>query len=109
VCTFAAGKIHNTEHHNLYASPNIIRVIKSRRMGSTGNVARKEDVGNAYKIWLGKPERKRQLRRPKCRWEDNIRMNLRETGWEDVDWIHLAQDREQWRAAVNTVMNIRVP
>jgi hypothetical protein len=58
---------------------------------------------------VGKPEMKRPLGRPMCRWEDNIRMNLREIGWEDVDWMHLTQDRDQFRAVVNTVMDLQVP
>jgi hypothetical protein len=64
---------------------------------------------NAYKILVGKPEGKRPLGRHRRRWEDNIRMDVKETGWEGVDWIHLAKDRDQWRAVVNTVMNLRVP
>jgi hypothetical protein len=58
---------------------------------------------------VGKPEEKRPLGRPGRSWEDNVRMDLREIGWADIDWIDLAQDRDQWRALVNTVMNIRVP
>jgi hypothetical protein len=64
---------------------------------------------NAYRIWVGKPEEKRPLERPRRRWEDNIRMDLREIAWGDMDWIDLAQDRDQWMALVNTVMNLRVP
>jgi hypothetical protein len=64
---------------------------------------------NAYMILVGKPEENRPLGRPRRRWEDNIRMDLREKGWGGIDWIDLAQDREQWRALVNTVMNLRVP
>jgi hypothetical protein len=64
---------------------------------------------NAYRILVGKPEGKRPLGRPRRRWEDNIRINLREIGWGGVDWIDLAQHRDQWRALVNTVMNLRVP
>jgi hypothetical protein len=66
-------------------------------------------IRNAYNILVGKPKRKRPLGRPSCRWEDNIRMDLREIGWEDVDWMHVVQDRDQWRTLVNTVMNFRVP
>jgi hypothetical protein len=64
---------------------------------------------NEYKILVGKPEVKRPRRRPKLRLEDNIRMGVREIGLEGVDWIHLAQDGDQWRDFVNTVMNLRVP
>jgi hypothetical protein len=64
---------------------------------------------NAYRILVGKPEGKRPLGRPIRRWEDNIRMDLREIGWGSMDWIDLAQDRDRWRALVNTVMNLRVP
>jgi hypothetical protein len=64
---------------------------------------------HAYKILVRKPERKRPLRRPGHRWEDTIRMDLRKIGWEDVDWIYLAEDRDQWQTPVNIVMNLRVP
>jgi hypothetical protein len=64
---------------------------------------------NAYKILVGKPERKTQLGRPRRRWDDNIRMDSREIWCERVDWMHLAQDRDQWRDLVNTVMNVQVP
>jgi hypothetical protein len=64
---------------------------------------------NAYRIMLGKPEGKRRLGRPRRRWEDNIKMDLREIGWSGMDWIDLAQDRDQWRAIVNMVMNLWVP
>jgi hypothetical protein len=64
---------------------------------------------NAYRILVEKPEGKRPLGRPRRRWVDNIKMDLREIGWDGMDWIHLAQDRDQWRALVNTVMNLRVP
>jgi hypothetical protein len=64
---------------------------------------------NAYRILVGMPEGKRPLGRPRCRWVDNIRMDLGEIGWDGVDWIYVAQDRDQWRALVNTVLNLRVP
>jgi hypothetical protein len=64
---------------------------------------------NGYKILVGKPEEKRTLGRPRRRWVDNIKMALRDIGWDDMAWIDLAQDRDQWRALVNTVMNLRVP
>jgi hypothetical protein len=64
---------------------------------------------NAYEIFVGKPERKRPLRRPRHRWEDSVRVDLGEIGWEGVYWMHVAQDRGQWCASVNTVMNHWVP
>jgi hypothetical protein len=64
---------------------------------------------NAYRILVGKPEGKKPLGKPKRRWEDNIKINLREIGWGGMDWIDLAEDRDLWRALVNTVMNLRVP
>jgi hypothetical protein len=64
---------------------------------------------NAYRILVGKPEGKRPLRRQRRRWVDNIKMDLGEIGWDGRDWIELVQDRDQWRALVNTVMNLRVP
>jgi hypothetical protein len=72
------------------------------------DVERTEEMKNAYKILVGRPEGKRPLGRSRRRWEYD-RMDLRETGWEGVDWIHLAQDRDQWCALVNMVMNLRVP
>jgi hypothetical protein len=85
------------------------RVIKARRMRWAGHVARKGEVGGAYKILVGKPEGRRPLGRPRRRWEDNIKMDIREIVFGDVDWIHLARDRDRWWALVNTVMNLRVP
>jgi hypothetical protein len=67
------------------------------------------ETRNAYRILVGKPERKRPLGRLRRRWVDNIKIDLREIGCDDVDWMDLAQDRDQWRALVNTVMNLRVP
>jgi hypothetical protein len=64
---------------------------------------------NAYRLLVGKPEGKRPLERPRRRWVDNIRMDLGEVGWVDVDWIGLAKDRNGWRAVVNSVLNFRVP
>jgi hypothetical protein len=62
----------------------------------------------AYRLLVGKPEGKRPLGRSRCRWVENIRMDLVEVGWDDVDWIGLAQDRDRWRALVNSVLNLRV-
>jgi hypothetical protein len=73
-----------------------------------GHVARMGEMRNAYRI-LGKPEGKGSLGRPRRRWVDNIKMDLREIGWDGVDWIQLAQDKDQWRGLVNTVMNLLVP
>jgi hypothetical protein len=84
-------------------------MIKWRRMRWAGNVARMGETRNAYRILVGKPEGKRPLGRQRRRWVDNIKMNLREIGWDGMDWIELAQDRDQWRALVNTVMKLRVP
>jgi hypothetical protein len=79
------------------------------RMRWAEHVARIGERMSTYRILVGKPEGKRPLRRPGRRWEDNIKMDLREIGWDGIDWIDLAQDRDQWRALVNTVMNLRVP
>jgi hypothetical protein len=86
-------------------------MIKSRRMRWAGHVARMGDTRNAYRILVGKAERKRPLGRPRCRWVDNIKMDLKRDrmGWDGRNWIEVAQDRDQWRALVNTVMNLRVP
>jgi hypothetical protein len=78
-------RLHNEELHNLYISPNIIRVIKSRRLGLAGRVARMGDMRNVYKFFITKPKGKRPLRRPRCRWDDNIRMELSVIGWKFVD------------------------
>jgi hypothetical protein len=101
-------KMHNDELHDLYSSPNIVRVIKSRRMRWAGHVARMGER-NAYRVLVGRPEGKRPLGRPRHRWEDNIKMDLGEIGIDGANWIQLAQDRVQWRDFVNTVMNLRVP
>jgi hypothetical protein len=84
-------------------------IIKLRRMRWAGHVARMREKRNAYRLLVGKPEGKRPLGRPRRRWMDNIRMALGEVGWSDVDWIGLAQDRNRWRALVNSVLNLRVP
>jgi hypothetical protein len=102
-------KLHNDEFCNLYSSPNIVRVIKSRRMRWAGHVARVVEGRSVYRVLVRKPEGKRPLGRPRRRWEDNIKLGLRETGIDGANWILLAQDRVQWRAFVNSVMNFRVP
>jgi hypothetical protein len=102
-------KLHNEELHGLYSSPSIVRVIKAQRMRWAGHVARMGEVMDIYNILVGRPEGRRPLGRPRRRWEDNIKMNQREIGFGNVDWIHWAQDRDRWRALVNTVMNLWVP
>jgi hypothetical protein len=87
--------------HNLYTSPNISRVIKSRRIRWAGHVALMGAMRNIYSILVGKLEGESPFGRPRRRWEDNITMDLKETGWECVDWIHLVLDKDQWRALVN--------
>jgi hypothetical protein len=102
-------KLHNEELHNLYSSPSIIGVIKSRRMRWAGHVARIEEKRNAYGMLVVKPEGKRPLERQRRRWVDNLKMNLREIGRGGMDWIDLAQVRDQWTALVKALMNLRVP
>jgi hypothetical protein len=102
-------KLHNDEFHNLYSSPNIVWVIKSRRMRWAGDVTCIGEGRGIYRVLVWRPEGKRPPGRPRCRWDDNIKMDLREIGIDGVNLIRLAQDRAQWRAFVSTVMNIRVP
>jgi hypothetical protein len=101
-------KLHDEELHNLYSVPSIIRISKSRRMRWTEHVARMGEKRNACRIFVGKPEGKRPLGRPRRRLECNVKMDLRETGWVNMDWIDLAHSRDQWRALVNMVMNLQV-
>jgi hypothetical protein len=101
-------KLHNEELHNWYSSPSIIRIIKSRRMRWVAHVERMGAKRDVYRLLVGKPEGKKPLGRPRCRWIDNIKMDLLEIGLGGVDWIGLAQDRYRWRALVNSVMNRRV-
>jgi hypothetical protein len=102
-------KLHNEELYNLYSSPSIIRIIKSRRMRWAGHVARMGEKRNVYWLLVGKSEGKRPPGRPRRRWIDNIKMNLLEIGLSVVDWIGLAQDKYRWRALVNAVMNLPPP
>jgi len=103
------GRLHNEELNYLYCSPNIVRVIESRRMRWAGHVARMGEKRGVYMVLVGKPEGKRPLGRPRRRWVDNIRMVLQEVGCGYVDWIGQAQDRDRWRTLVSAVMNLRVP
>jgi hypothetical protein len=102
-------KLRNDEHHSLYSSPNIVKVIKSRRMRWMGHVARMGEGRGIYRVLVGRPECKRPLGRPRHSWEDNIKLHIREIGIDGSNWIQLAQYRVRWRAFVNTVMNLRVP
>ena len=102
-------KLHNEELSDLYALPNIVRVVKSRRMRWAGHVARMGDGRGVHRVLVGKPEGKRPLGRPRRRWEDNIEMDLRELGRGGGDWMELVQDRDRWRALVGTVRNFRIP
>jgi hypothetical protein len=100
--------LHNDELHRLYPSPKFVRVIKSRRLKWAGLVARIGEGRGVYRDLIGKTESKKPLGRPRRRWEDNVKMDLREIGIDGVNWIQLAQDRVQWLACVNPVMNLRV-
>ena len=102
-------KLHNEELKDLYCSPNIVRVIKSRRIRWAGHVARMEKGRGVHKVLVGKPEGKRPLGRPRYRWEDNIKMDLEDVGRGCGDWMELAKERDRWRALVSTVMNFLVP
>jgi hypothetical protein len=102
-------RLHNKGLYALYSSPNIIRVMKSRRLRWAGHVARMGARRGANRALEDKHEGRRPLGRPRRRWEDNIKMDLREVGWGGINWINLAQDRDRWRGDVNTVMNLRVP
>ena len=95
--------------NDLYSSPNIVQVIKLRRMRWAGHVARMGERRGMHRVLVGKPEVKRPLGRPRRRWEDNIMMDLQEVGCGGMDWMELAQDSDRWRGLVNVVMNLRVP
>ena len=99
---------NNEELNDLYSSPNIVWVIKLRRMRWAGHVACMGEERGAYMVLVGKPEGKRPLGRPRHRWVDNTRMDLQEVGCRYVDWIALAQDRDRWQMLVSVVMNLRV-
>jgi hypothetical protein len=100
----------NVEPHKMLWNSNCIyiRIIKLSRMRWPGHVARMGEKRNAYRLLVGKLEWKRPLGRSRRSWVDNIRMDLWDVGWGDVDWIGLAQDRDRWRALVNSVLNLRV-
>ena len=90
-------RLHNEELHSLYRSPNIVRVIKSRRLRWPGHLARMEEGRSAFKILTGKPTGKRPLGGPRCRWEDNIRMDFKEIAINTRNWVDSAQNRGYWR------------
>jgi len=102
-------ELHIGELNDLYFSPSIVRVIKSRRLRWAGHVAGMGVRRGVYRVLVGKPEGNIPLGRPRRRWEDNIRMDLQEVGCEGTDWIDLTQDRDRWQALVNALMNPRVP
>jgi hypothetical protein len=103
-------KLHNEEPNDLYSSPNIVRVIKSRRMRFAGHVARMGERKGVYRVLVGTPDGKRPLGRPRHRWEDNTKIDLQEVGCGGMDdWVELVQDRDRWRALVNAAMNLLVP
>ena len=102
-------RLHNQELNDLYFSPNIVRVIKSRIMRWAGNVARMGEERGVYRFLVGKLEGKRPLERPRRRWVDNIRTDFQEVGCGYMDWIGRAQDRDRCRTLVSAVMNLRVP
>ena len=97
-------RLHNEELNDLYSSPNIVRMIKSRRMRWAGHVACMGEERGVYRVLVGKPEGRRPLGRPRRRWVDNIRMDLQEVGCWYMDWIGLAQERNRWRTLVSSVI-----
>jgi hypothetical protein len=103
-------KLHNEGFHNFYTSSSTYnyRMIKSRRMRWEGYAAAMREKRNTYMMLVGKPEGKRPLTRLRRRWVGNTKMDLREIGWDGMDWIGLAQNRDRWRALVNTAMNLQV-
>jgi len=102
-------KLHDEELNDLYSSPYIDRVIKSRRMKWAGHVAHMGERRGVYRVVVGKFEGRRPIGRPRHRWEDNIKMDLQEVRCRGMDWIVLSQGRDRWQAIVNAVLNLQVP
>jgi len=102
-------KLHNEKLNDLYTSPNIVRVNKSRKMRWAVHAERMGQRRSLYKVLVGKAEGRRPLRRTRRRWEDNIKMELREVGCGGMDWNKLAQDTDRLRTLVNAVMKLRLP
>ena len=102
-------RLHNEELNDLYSSPNIVRMIKSRRMRWAGHVTHMNEESGVYGALLGELEGWRPLGRSRHRWVDNSRMDLQEMGCGYMDWIGLAHDRDRWQTLVSAVMNFRVP
>jgi len=102
-------KAHNEELNDLFSSPNIVQVVKSRRMRWAVNVACIAESRGVYRFLVGKPEGKMPFGRLRRRWDDNNKMDLQEVGCGGMDWIELTVDRDRWQALVNAVMNLRVP
>ena len=100
---------HNEELNDLYYLPNIVWVVKSRRMRWAGHVMHMGEDRGVHRVLVGKPEGKMPLGRPRRRWEDNIKLDLQEVGGGRGDWMELAQDGDRWRARVGMVRNFRVP
>ena len=101
------GRFHYEEFHSLYRAPNIIRMVKSRRLRWAGYVARMKEGRSGFRILASKPTGKRPLLRPRRRWEDNIRVDLEGIGINAGNWFDSAQDRDYWRALVNAALNFR--
>ena len=102
-------KLHKVELTDLNCSANTVQVIQSKRMRWAGHVARMGEGRGVHRVLVGKAEGKKLLGRPRCRWGDNIEMDLQEVGCGGMDWIELAKDRGRWQAFMNAVMNLWVP